>query len=235
MNSFQENLERIAENSLYAKGANVDTIKYSFEIFRRFLKDKSILEMGPAEGIMTDLLAQLNLELTCVDGSQRFCADLSRRHPNIEVVNSLFEEFRPDRKYDNIVLGHVLEHVEDPIEVLALVAGWLEPGGIVLSAVPNALSLHRQAAVLKGLLETEKSMSELDRHHGHYREIDPYEFRNCFKAAGFKVITHGGYWLKPVSNRQVEETWTSEMLEAFMRLGERYPDIAGEQYVIATR
>jgi hypothetical protein len=39
--------------------------------------------------------------------------------------------------------------------------------------------------------------------------------------------------LKPVSNKQIETSWNPEMLNAFMKLGERYPDIAGEIYVIA--
>ena len=43
----------------------------------------------------------------------------------------------------------------------------------------------------------------------------------------------GGYWIKPLSNGQIEQNWTAEMLEAFMELGERYPDIAGEIYVVA--
>jgi hypothetical protein len=32
----------------------------------------------------------------------------------------------------------------------------------------------------------------------------------------------------------METAWTAEMLEAFMQLGERYPDIASEIYVIAS-
>ena len=44
----------------------------------------------------------------------------------------------------------------------------------------------------------------------------------------------GGYWMKPLSNRQLEAHWTPAMIEAFMQLGERYPDIAGEIYVLAS-
>ena len=44
----------------------------------------------------------------------------------------------------------------------------------------------------------------------------------------------GGYWLKPLSNAQLDRDWTPEMLDAFMALGERYPDVAAEIYVVAT-
>ena len=39
--------------------------------------------------------------------------------------------------------------------------------------------------------------------------------------------------MKPLSNAQIESQWTPQMLEAFFQLGERYPDIAAEIYVVA--
>jgi hypothetical protein len=41
--------------------------------------------------------------------------------------------------------------------------------------------------------------------------------------------------MKPVSNGQIQESWSDAMLEAFMQMGERYPDIAAEIYVVARR
>jgi hypothetical protein len=54
-----------------------------------------------------------------------------------------------------------------------------------------------------------------------------------FSNAGLSIHASGGYWIKPVSNAQIEQSWTPEMLHAFMLLGERYPDIAAEIYVVA--
>jgi 2-polyprenyl-3-methyl-5-hydroxy-6-metoxy-1,4-benzoquinol methylase len=227
-------LERIAGDSWYAVGANPATIRYSHEVFVRHFRDGSALELGPAEGVMTEYLAARFADLTLVDGADTFCRELLRRYPKARVVHSLFEHYNPDRKFDNIVLGHVLEHVADPVEILSLAKPWLTPNGRILAAVPNARSLHRQAAVLMGLLETEESMNEADRHHGHRRVFNPETFRNAFLKAGLRIEIFGGYWLKPVSNRQIEENWSTDMLRAFMILGERYPDIAGEIYVVAS-
>jgi len=228
-----ERLERIARNSLYASGVNADTVRYSFRVFQRHLRGDSILELGPAEGVMTELLAKTGMSITVVEGGRAFCESIAARFPSLQVVNGLFEEFVPTRRFDNIVLGHVLEHVEDPAAILARAAGWLSPRGRVLAAVPNSRSLHRQAAVLMGLLPREDALNESDRHHGHRRVFSPESFRKCFVSAGLAIEIFGGYWLKPVSNRQIEQTWTREMLDAFMQLGERYPDIAGEIYVVA--
>lgn len=228
-------LESIAQNSLYAAGVNTDTIIHSFKIFRRFMRGRTLLEMGPAEGVMTGLLAGTGLDMTVVEGSASFAASLRERHPDIEVAHSLFEDFAPTKKFDNIVLGHVLEHVANPVDILSRAREWLSDDGILLAAVPNARSLHRQAAVIMGLLSFEEQLNDADRHHGHRRVYTPETFRRDFLEAGLKIDVFGGYWMKPVSNKQIEDNWTPEMLEAFMVLGERYPDIAGEIYVVASR
>ena len=227
-------LERISQVSLYAAGANSATIRYSFQVAERYLVGDSLLEMGPAEGVMTELLATTGKRMTLVEGSGLFCEDLRSRFPKANVIHTLFEEYQPKEQFDNIILGHVLEHVQDPPDILRRAKQWLRPKtGRLFAAVPNSRSLHRQAAVIMGLLSQEDALNEMDVHHGHRRVFSPESYRNAFYQAGLQVEIFGGYWLKPVSNKQIEATWTPQMLEAFMQLGERYPDIAGEIYVVA--
>jgi 2-polyprenyl-3-methyl-5-hydroxy-6-metoxy-1,4-benzoquinol methylase len=226
-------LASIARESLYAAGPNSASIAYSFAIAKRFLSGRRILELGPAEGVMTSLLSCLGMELTLVEGSAQFCEGLRQRFPQATVVHSLFEAYQPSERFDNIVLGHVLEHVADPAGIVKSASEWLAPGARMFAAVPNARSLHRQAAVIMGLLSEEHELNKLDLHHGHRRVFDPESFRALFLQAGLHIESFGGYWLKPVSNAQIEQSWNSSMLDAFMRLGERYPDIAGEIYVVA--
>lgn len=228
-------LEDIAGDSWYAKGVNGASVAFSGEIFARHFRGGSCLELGPAEGVMTGLLDRAFDSLTVVDGSERFCEALRERFPDAEVVQSLFEEFAPGRKFDAIVLGHVLEHVSDSRGLLAAAREWLGPEGRIYAAVPNARSLHRQAAVMLGMLVGEHELNETDIHHGHRRVYDPESFRQDFLAAGLRIEVFGGYWIKPLSNAQIDASWTPEMIRAFMELGERYPDIAAEIYVIAGR
>ena len=225
-------LESIAKDSWYKRTVNVATIEHSFEVFKPYLHGQEYLELGPAEGIMTRLLTQVATRLTVVDGASTFCTELKSRFPGVEVVNALFEEYKPDRQFDNIILGHVLEHVLDPVLLLRSAGSWLTPNGRIFAAVPNARSIHRQAAVMMGLLPSEDALNEADVHHGHRRVFSPESFRCAFYQAGLEIENFGGYWLKPISNRQIEESWSASMLKAFMRLGERYPDIAAEIYVI---
>lgn len=228
-------LEEIAEHSLYGAGLNRNTILHSFEIMRRFIRPGPILELGPAEGHMTDLLVELDQPLTCVDGGKLFCDSIAKRYPQVEAVHSLFEDYEPPEQFESIILGHVLEHVEDPIAILSLAKNWLTSSGRIMAAVPNARSIHRQAAVIMGLLSFEEELNEADHHHGHRRVYTPETFRHDFSRAGLEIEIFGGYWLKALSNRQIEASHTPEMIAAFMKLGERYPDIAGEIYIIACK
>lgn len=232
-----ENLERIARDSVYADRQGSAMIRYCAGVFERWIKPGPILELGPAEGIMTDYLVRMGdgCPVTCVDASETFCNSLRKRYPQIEVRQELFEEFVSDTKYQTIVLGHVLEHVEDPVAILKHIAPVLADGGRVLAAVPNSRSVHRQAAVIMGLLEREDQMNDMDRRHGHRRIYNPETLRQDFIASGYEVEFFGGYWMKPVSNGQIQESWSDAMLEAFMQMGERYPDIAAEIYVVARR
>lgn len=227
-------LDRISQNSLYSAGVNTASILYSFEIAKRYLRGSSILEMGPAEGVMTQQLYGLGMRLTLVEGSALFCEDLVSRFPQATVEHALFEEYSPPERFDNIVLGHVLEHVQDPVDILKRAKSWLSPGGRIFGAVPNARSLHRQAAVIMGMLPAEDALNEADRHHGHRRVFTPESFRQAFIQAGLHIDIFGGYWLKPLSNAQIEATWNDQMINSFMLLGERYPDIAGEIYILAS-
>ena len=237
MNKEHEYLESVAESLDYAyiEGVNLDTVQYSGEIFARYLqKGQSILELGPAEGNMTEILYhKFAKDYTVVDAVESYIELLKKKFPNMKGQASLFEEYRPERKWDNIVLGHVLEHVEDPVDILKRCKSWLKPNGRVMCSVPNCNSIHRQAAVIMGLQKTVKDLSDMDKTHGHRRVYSRQELINDFEKAGFKIKNEGGYWLKPLSNAQLEATWTKEMIDAFMVLGEQFPEIAAEIYVIA--
>ena len=67
------------------------------------------------------------------------------------------------------------------------------------------------------------------------RVFNPESFRSAFTEAGLRVDIFGGYFLKPLSNSQIEHGWTPEMIEAFMQLGECFPNIAGESMAAQCR
>ena len=183
---------------------------------------------------MTLEMVESGLEPDLVEGSATLAKELSRRFPNLDVSHQLFEDFVPNRKYDTIIMGHVLEHVLDPIHILQKYKNFLTPQGIIWASVPNANSIHRQAAVEMGMLSEVTALNEADIRHGHRRVYTPEIFQSTFQSAGFEVIKFGGYWLKPLSNAQIQETWSEEMVNAFCVMGRKYPEISGEMYIVAS-
>jgi len=233
---IQENekkrLAKLAENNKYGHGVNKTAIEYAYKIYKNFFRTGSVLEVGPGEGIGTEIIYDNFMDYTIIDGSSDFCKRLKLQFPNIITINNLFEEFNTEKKFDNIILGHVLEHVIDPVSIIKRYKGFLTKNGRIFANVPNAFSIHRQAAVLMGLLIDEHQINETDIQHGHRRVYDPYSFRNDFLKAEMTIEFFGGFWLKPLSNKQIEDNWTAEMLQSFMILGEKYVDIAAEIYII---
>ncbi|MGB4291914.1 MAG: class I SAM-dependent methyltransferase, partial [Bacteroidales bacterium] len=219
--ALKARLNKISEGSLYSSFTGSSMIKYSFKVLKRFLLEGSILELGPAEGLMTEELIKVSKDVTVVEGSSVF-SDLLRKKfagNEILIINELFEDFILEKKFDNIILGHVLEHVSDPKKILIKIRSNLKDDGIIFCSVPNARSIHRQAAVLMGLINSEFEFLEKDKHHGHMRIYNPETLRKEFIDSGYKIKHFGGYWLKPISDRQIEENWDEKMLDAFMCLG----------------
>ena len=170
-----------------------------------------------------------------MEGSEVLCGKLHDKFPASRIFNSLAEDFTPEARYQNIILSHVLEHVADADAVAKRISSWLAPDGLFFAFVPNAMSVHRQIGVRLGSLIAEDSLNETDKRIGHRRVFNPVSFRACLNRAGLRVLHFGGYFLKPLSNSQIEKHWSDEMLDAFLRLGENYPDISADIYAVADK
>lgn len=208
-------------------------IFFRYKTIKAFFKGTVALEMGPAEGVMTEWLCNDFEELDIVDGS-KILLDAVPNYPNVTKHQSWFEEFSPSRKYDTIIMEHVLEHIEHPVEVLLKVKEWLKKDGVLIIGVPNAKSIHRLAAVKMGLLQSEYQLNERDIALGHYRVYDMERFKGDVLGAGFLIQHSGGVFFKPVSNGQIQTEWTEQMIEGFYQLGKDFPEHTAEIFIVAS-
>lgn len=206
-------------------------IGYRYQTIQPKLVGKRGLELGSAEGEMTQYLVNDFEHLTIVEGAADLLAAIPERS-NLTKVHSLFEEFEPEEAFDSIILEHVLEHVENPVELLQRVRTWLAPEGRLFLGVPNGNSIHRLAAVKMGLLSHPCELNERDHAVGHRRVYTPQTFRADIEKSGLSVEELGGVYFKPLSNGQIQNHWTEEMINGFYELGKDMPEYAAEIYAV---
>lgn len=212
-------------------------IQQRYRYLRRFFTGNSCLELGSAEGSGTQFLINHFDELTIVDGSkdavEKVRNDLSS--PKLTAIHSYFEDMDlGDKKFDTIVLAHILEHVNDPQEVLKQAKKYLSSNGVMIIDVPNGNSLHRQIGVEMGLLTEKTQLNEADHSIGHQRVYLPQVFKDEIERANLVTREFGGMFLKVLSNSQTEKVFNEEQLEALFKVGCKNPDISAEMYIIAT-
>lgn len=211
--------------------------EYLYKKIRQHTNGNLILEMGCADGEMTQRLVSDYLDVTVVDGSKTFLDALSKKitAKNIHFQLSLFEHYSPEKKFDLIIMAHILEHLDDPIAILKKSKDWLKPNGQIFVAVPNAQSIHRMIGVKLGMLPKIDSLNEQDKILGHKRVYTPELLKSHIFEAGFKIEKFGGCMLKPLSNRQIETQWSDELIEAFFALGDDYPELCSEIFAVLVK
>ncbi len=220
---------------LYEKKANA-----AVAFMQRFFpetRDSVALELGCADGTMSSKLMKHFGHLHVLDGSLTFLGQTKRRFPLSELEkvsfhHGLFENFSSEVRYDAIFMAHVLEHLDDPVGVLKKYRTLLKPQGRLFALVPNANSLHRYAGVQLGLLSRRTDLNSQDQLVGHQRIYTPELLSDHIREAGYKILHFGGIMVKPLSNRQLEEQWSDELMDAYIRMGQDLPELSSEIFYV---
>ncbi|MED3549814.1 class I SAM-dependent methyltransferase [Cytobacillus praedii] len=241
--SFEKDLEVTASNyhtNILSGWENLYSIM-RMELFKRFsmfFTGEKVLELGCGDGEMTSHIVEYFKDVTVVDGSKTMleeCQVRLNQYQNINYELSTFEDYNPEKNFDTIIMSHILEHLDEPVDFLRQVKEWLNPNGRIIIAVPNAGSLHRRVAVKMGLLKSCDALNEQDLLLGHRRVYYPETLQEDCKLAGYKTAFLGGLMLKPLTNRQIEKDWSPEMIKGFIDLGDDLPELSAEIYIILER
>ena len=125
-------------------------------------------------------------DVTCVDASD-VAIDEARRDlgDGVVFVHARFETASLPGRYDNVVLTHVLEHLDDPVGVLrgSTTSGSTEDGRLFL-VCPNANAPSRQIAVNMGLITHNAAVTDDEAEHGHRRTYSLDTLERDVAAAG---------------------------------------------------
>lgn len=230
-----EHLESIS--SFYEKGDYMDElmIDREIEIIKQYSAEgKSALEVGCGSGSATEKLCRIFDDIEVVEPSGKNVALLKSRVPEVICHEMLLQNFSTSRKYDFIFFLNVIEHVEDPVESLKLLAGLVKHEGLIFISGPNCMSLNRRAGYKMGLLENYEKMAPKDYEVGHRRLYTVDMLNDHCDQAGLKVLSMKGMYLKPLSETQMIALG-DDALRAFYALGEDVPHYCASLLAIATK
>ena len=224
----------------YAYRFDFDVIHaYMVRSFEPFFQKGSLLELGSFKGDFTLRLLPYFNDVTCVEASDAAIKEArSRLGDKVMFVNAVFEKVVLPRRYDNIVLTHVLEHLDDPLRVLRRInEEWLSPGGRVFLVCPNANAPSRQIAVKMGLITHNAAVTPAEAEHGHRRTYSLDTLERDATAAGLKVLHRSGVFFKALANFQWDrlldtDIVSKEYLEGCYELGQQYPDLCSSIFLL---
>ncbi len=234
---------RDAVHHRYAYRFDFDVMhRYMILSFEPFFRPGNCLELGCFKGDFTRRLLLHFDDLTCVEASGEAIGEArSRTGSGVAYIHSSFESAVLPKRFNNIVLTHVLEHLDDPILVLKRVNDeWLADGGRVFLVCPNANAPSRQIAVKMGLITHNAAVTPAEAEHGHRCTYTLDTLERDAVAAGLRVIHRSGIFFKALANFQWDlllqtNIISDDYLDGCYKLGQQYPDLCSSIFLLCER
>ena len=238
----------------YNKEFNDNDRKYSynfdFDVMHPYMmrsfepllnKNGNLLELGCFKGNFTKILSKHFNDITCVEASIDAMNEAKKIVPDAKYINDIFEDVNLDEKYDNIVLTHVLEHLDDPVRVLKRINDeWLSENGRFFLVTPNAMAPSRQIAVKMGLITHNSAVTPAEEEHGHRITYTLDTLERDSRAAGLRVVHRSGIFFKALANFQWDKLLTTDIiskdyLDGCYELGHQYPELCSSIFLMCEK
>ena len=245
MNSARDYNAEIRDNvgRQYAYSFDFDVMHpFMMRAFEPFFRPGKLLELGSHRGDFTRLLLGRFDDVTCVEASE-VAQEEARRNlgSRAKLVRATFETVVLSCRYDNIILTHVLEHLDDPVRVLRRInEEWLTEGGRLFLACPNANAPSRQIAVKMGLIAHNTAVTPAESEHGHRCTYTLDTLERDAVLGGLDVRYRSGIFFKALANFQWDrllqtDIISREYLEGCYKLGQIYPDLCSSIFLVCER
>lgn len=189
----------------------------------------SILELGLGHGYTSIIFSNSFKRHVVIDGSQEIISDFKKKYEEADKMNIIynyFEEFETKEKFDVIVMGFILEHVDDPDLILKKYKSFLKPNGKIFIAVPNSDALNKRIGFEAGILDSMSKLSNADLLLGHQRIYNLNSLKALCTRNNYIINRVEGIFLKPITTQQIKDLKMSdEIIQAMLKVGIDYPEL----------
>jgi 2-polyprenyl-3-methyl-5-hydroxy-6-metoxy-1,4-benzoquinol methylase len=232
-----------SEHEKYAYNFDLEVMHpYMIKAFEPFFIKGSLLELGSFKGDFTKRFLKYFDDVTCVEASEIAIEEAKRRlGDKVKFVASRFETVMLHKRYDNIIMTHVLEHLDDPVLVLERInSEWLAQDGRLFLVCPNANAPSRQIAVKMGLISQNDAVTSAESEHGHRRTYSLDTLERDAVQAGLEVVYRTGIFFKALANFQWDrllqtDIISKEYLQGCYKLGQQYPELCSSIFLLCKR
>jgi SAM-dependent methyltransferase len=146
---------------------------------------KRLLDVGSADGYLAEILSARGYEVTCLEGDPELAARAVGKCRRVVVADLDHEIPALDGPFDVILYGDVLEHLRDPLRVLAALNQRLSDNRIVCVPVGNVAHLWVRIQILMGRFDyAERGL--LDRTHLRFFTLE--SFLRFMRDGGTRVV-----------------------------------------------
>ena len=101
-----------------------------------------MLDIGCGTGLISEMWSEAGIKVTGLEPSQ-IRGEYARKR-GIRVIPCYVEDLDSEECFDLIIIRHVLEHLENPKDILCNIKKHLKPNGILLVIVPNLDCIGRK-------------------------------------------------------------------------------------------
>jgi len=228
-NSLDAHIDAYTGKNLYDFDNKILLTWYPQRVLNHSGSRKSLLELGLGHGYSTEIFSNHFEHHVVLEGSPAIIRNFQNNHNDCKarIVETFFENFFTNERFDVIVMGFILEHVDDPLLILRRFCNFLTPGGKIFLAVPNAEVLNRKLGQLAGMLDDTTTLSENDLLLGHQRFYTVDTLRTDITLAGCQVDRLEGIYLKPFTTRQIVSLQLDrKIIDALCTVGINYPELS---------